>query len=78
MSRSKKMKINAKAQKQQVTYFTDLNVGDVYKVYGHVTYYMKICNVHGKHSSLELASGRYYPATTSRVVKVNAELTIEE
>jgi hypothetical protein len=61
------------------TYFTDLKVTEGFRIVGADAIYMKIEAGRGKSDPcrmLEVATGKYWPATTSAVERVDLDIQV--
>lgn len=68
------IKIFRKDAANKTLFFNNLYYGDTYTIFGHSVIYMKIVDLDEEEYQLELETGRMYPPTPSRVVKVSVEL----
>jgi hypothetical protein len=70
-----------KVEAKKDLYFQHLEVGDTFKINNSMSkgvVYMKVeCQEHFTHHMLELATGKVYPPTPSKVERVGVEINIE-
>jgi molybdopterin-guanine dinucleotide biosynthesis protein len=64
-------------QYTRTLYFSDLALAEGFKIVGGDAVYQKIASGrHGTESQLEIATGKYFPATESPVERVDIMMTV--